>query len=244
VVPQVSTQGGLQNDTSATTTASNNAASIQLSSDGVSSTEPQAPPDSDANSDASFDPLFDDEPDASDSMRVGKNDVVTLPLSNQASRSVQSQPLQRTQVGHVAPPKNAPPLLDPTEYATYSPDILMTAAIDGQIILWDKRANTVGKGVGRLWMSEKTPPWCLSVNVFLLQLETGTDHVRKACWSADGAQLYAGRRNGTVDVWDVRQLGRSGTGNTPRLLKTLRNPLSSGVVSCVVAFPDCRHIAW
>jgi len=65
----------------------------------------------------------------------------------------------------------------------------------------------------------------------------------KACWSVDGAQLYAGRRNGVVDVWDVRQLGRSGPANTPRLLKTLRNPLSSGVVSCVVPFPDCRHIA-
>lgn len=45
-------------------------------------------------------------------------------------------------------------------------------------------------------------------------------------------------------MWDVRQLGYSGTLNTPRLLKTLRNPTSSGVVSCVVAFPDCRHIAW
>jgi len=75
-------------------------------------------------------------------------------------------------------------------------------------------------------MSDKTPPWCLS-----------------ACWSADGNQLYAGRRNGTVDVWDVRLLGRSGSLNMPRLLKTLRNPASSGVVSCVVAFPDCRHIA-
>lgn len=30
---------------------------------------------------------------------------------------------------------------------------------------------------------------------------------------------------------------------TPKLLKTLRNPASSGVVSCVVPFPDCRHIA-
>ena len=29
----------------------------------------------------------------------------------------------------------------------------------------------------------------------------------------------------------------------PKLLKTLRNPTSSGVVSCVVPFPDCRHIA-
>ncbi|KAL5498459.1 SPT8_1 [Sanghuangporus vaninii] len=29
----------------------------------------------------------------------------------------------------------------------------------------------------------------------------------------------------------------------PRLLKTLRNPMSSGAVSCVAAFPDGRHIA-
>jgi len=66
----------------------------------------------------------------------------------------------------------------------------------------------------------------------------------QACWSADGSQIYAGRRNGTVDVWDVRLVGRSGPSNTPRLLKTLRNPASSGVVSCVVAFPDCRHLVW
>ena len=56
--------------------------------------------------------------------------------------------------------------------------------------------------------------------------------------------MYAGRRNGAIDVWDVRQFGRSGIGGAPRLLKTLRNPASSGVVSCVVPFPDGRHIAW
>lgn len=55
--------------------------------------------------------------------------------------------------------------------------------------------------------------------------------------------MYAGRRNGTVDVWDTRQFGRS-VGGTPRLLKSLRNPVSSGPVSCVVAFPDGNHIAW
>lgn len=31
---------------------------------------------------------------------------------------------------------------------------------------------------------------------------------------------------------------------TPRLLRTLRNPASSGAVSCVVAFPDGKHLAW
>ena len=68
--------------------------------------------------------------------------------------------------------------------------------------------------------------------------------VSQACWSTDGSHIYAGRRNGTVDVWDVRSLGRSGPHCTPKLLKSLRNPPSSGVVSCVVPFPDGRHIAW
>ncbi|KAG6874200.1 hypothetical protein C0995_003746 [Termitomyces sp. Mi166 len=171
------------------------------------------PIDSDARSDASFDPLFDDEPEDQQGP------------SNGGAPNPQQQPPKAT-LGMIPPPKNAPPLLDSAIYSTYSPDVLMTASIDGQIIIWDRRADTPGGGVGRLWMSEKTPPWCLS-----------------ACWSADGGQIYAGRRNGTVDVWDVRLLGCSGPRNTPRLLKTLKNPLSSGVVSCVVAFPDCRHIA-
>jgi transcriptional activator SPT8 len=166
--PQASTTSSSKNDLSRTATVSRSTASAQPS-DTVSNAEPQPPADSDANSEASFDPLFDDEPDASEGTPVVTNGVA-LPLSTQAPRSAQSQPPQRTQVGHVAPPKNAPPLLDPTEYATFSPDLLMTAAIDGQIILWDKRVSTVGKGVGRLWMSEKTPPWCLSVIAFHYQL--------------------------------------------------------------------------
>lgn len=185
----------------------------------------QVAADSDAKSDISFDPLFDDEPD---SMTTEKAPVSSEPSQNASAVSpfIQHPERPRPAVGSIPPPKNAPPLLDSTTYATFSPNLLMTAYIDGQVVLWDRRVQTPGKGVGRLWMSEKTPPWCLS-----------------ACWSADGSQLYAGRRNGTVDVWDVRQLGRSGTLNTPKLLKTLRNPPSSGVVSCVVAFPDCRHIA-
>lgn len=173
-VPQAVTQVSSEN-LSGSTTVSRSTASMQVSSDPVSSTDPRPPPDSDANSDASFDPLFDDEPDASEGIRVEVNDI-PLPLSTQASHTAHSQPPQRTQVGHVAPPKNAPPLLNPTDYATYSPDLLMTVAIDGQIILWDKRVNTVGKGVGRLWMSEKTPPWCLSVNWVSFQHKPKADH--------------------------------------------------------------------
>ncbi|KAH9856911.1 WD40 repeat-like protein [Lenzites betulinus] len=170
----------------------------------------------DAKSEGSYDPLF-DEPDAD-----GDGDG-NRPSHSRASGYQQSngQSLGR---GAIAP-KGAPPILDPTTYAAFSPDLLMTAHVDGQVILWDRRVQTPGKGVGRLWMSEKTPPWCMS-----------------ACWSADGSQIYVGRRNGTVEIYDVRQTGRAASG-TPKIWKTLRNPASSGVVSCVVAFPDSRHLA-
>ncbi|KDQ60948.1 hypothetical protein JAAARDRAFT_31941 [Jaapia argillacea MUCL 33604] len=204
--------------------------------------------ESDAKSDASFDPLFDDEPDGDAEMddslfprtpltpglSMPGADVPQIPgtggvppgIPNAPSQPQVARPNIRTSFSQAAVPKNAPPLLDPASYATFSPDLLMIASVDGQVMLWDRRVQTPGTGVGRLWMSEKTPPWCVS-----------------ACWSANGNQIYAGRRNGTIDIWDVRQMGRSGPSGTPRLMKTLRNPLSSGVVSCVVAFPDSRHLA-
>ena len=111
--------------------------------------------DSDAKSDASFDPLFDDEPE--------------MPIDSVGPSNPQQQP-SRTPVGQVLPPKNAPPLLDNAKYVTFSPDLVMSASIDGQVMLWDRRVNTPGTGVGRLWMSEKTPPWCLSVRQFCMQI--------------------------------------------------------------------------
>jgi len=138
--------------------------------------------ESDAKSDTSFDPLFDDEPDpdgegdhqpAPDGgvgqVKISKESaapdghvgygVPDVGGSEPTSQSQAVRPLQSS----VAPPKNAPPLLSAENSTTFSPDILMVSAIDGQIMLWDKRANTPGKGVGRLWLSEKTPPWCVSV---------------------------------------------------------------------------------
>jgi len=222
----------------ASTLASDNLPRTQ--SDGIpgyAANSTQQTAEFDAKSDMSYDPLF-DEPDAdgeldrennghwqqTHGLNVSSSQVGPPTLAMPSHPT--SQPSGRGSTSSVAVPKNAPPLLDSAGYSTFSSDVLMTASIDGQIILWDKRVNTPRKGVGRLEMSEKTPPWCVS-----------------ACWSTDGRHMYAGRRNGTVDVWDVRQLGRSGPGGPPRLLKTLRNPTSSGVVSCVVAFPDGRHIA-
>ena len=54
-----------------------------------------------------------------------------------------------------------------------------------------------------------------------------------------GNEIMVGRRNATVDVFDVRQYGKNYSG--PRLLRTLVNPTESRTVTALVAFPDGRH---
>src|SRR5258706_2082968 len=51
-----------------------------------------------------------------------------------------------------------------------------------------------------------------------------------------------GRRNATIDIFDVRQSGK--TYNGPRLLRTLTNPSDSKTVTALAAFPDGRHLVW
>jgi transcriptional activator SPT8 len=121
--------------------------------------------DSDARSDASFDPLFDDDPEETPHpLSVHTESKLAMPGGTQTQHPL---PPPKPTTTFIPPPKNAPPLLDPTSYSTYSPELLLTASIDGQVILWDRRVQTSGTGVGRLWMSEKTPPWCLSVRSLL-----------------------------------------------------------------------------
>lgn len=132
--------------------------------------------DDDAKSDTSFDPLFDDPDGADDGSDTEAKQAATIPtqpatqLSMPQSASQPALPSRQSQrqafgAGAAAPaPKNAPPVLDSLSYSMFSPDVLMTASIDGQVMLWDRRLHTPGRGVGRLWMSEKTPPWCVSVS--------------------------------------------------------------------------------
>ena len=160
----------------ANTLAADNTARTQPDPPGQVTNSAQQAPDSDAKSEVSYDPLFDDEPDA-DGEPDGENNSQWQPTHGLNDSSSQSGPStlampshstfqpSRASTSSVVVPKNAPPLLESTAYSTFSPDILMTASIDGQIILWDKRVNTPRKGVGRLEMSEKTPPWCVSVCV-------------------------------------------------------------------------------
>ncbi|KAI8086504.1 WD40-repeat-containing domain protein [Halteromyces radiatus] len=92
-------------------------------------------------------------------------------------------------------------------------NIFLTASIDGQVLIWDRRME---KEASKVTIPNKTPPWTLS-----------------ACWGTDGSKIYIGRRNGTVDEWDY-------TGQ--KLLQSFRMPANSGPVYHVTAMPNGKHI--
>ena len=102
--------------------------------------------ESDVRSDASFDPLFDDVPEETPLPQS------TIPTESKLAMPGGAQPQtplpQPRPTTFIPPPKNAPPLLDFDSYSTYSPELLLTASIDGQVILWDRRVQTSGTGVG------------------------------------------------------------------------------------------------
>ena len=100
-----------------------------------------------------------------------------------------------------------------------SPHTFLSAAIDGPIRIWDRR---VPNPVARISNRPGVPPWCMS-----------------ACWSPDGNMIYAGRRNGTVEEFDVRKAKR---GWEPE--RTLRFPAGSGAVSAVKPMANGRHLVW
>ncbi|KZO95406.1 WD40 repeat-like protein [Calocera viscosa TUFC12733] len=143
------------------------------------------------------------------------DDATDLPTTARFFTNIQPQAATQSTASTV-------PLLGSATYTNFSDNVLMTASVDGQVLLWDTR---VQGSVGRLEMHERTPKWCIS-----------------ACWSPDGRYIYAGRRNQSVDMWDLRVLGQRSATGAPRVLRTIRNPDDSGPVSCVAAFPDGDHI--
>ena len=95
-----------------------------------------------------------------------------------------------------------------------SDSTFMATSIDGAIRIWDRRQpNPVARILPR-----NTPPWCLS-----------------ACWSPDGNCIYAGRRNNTVEEYDLRK-GLKGPD------RVFRFPNGSGAVTSVRAMPNSRHL--
>ncbi|KAJ2232249.1 Transcription factor spt8 [Coemansia sp. RSA 1722] len=104
----------------------------------------------------------------------------------------------------------------PLPAATGTSPLLMTSSIDGQCLLWDVRAPQ-DEQPQKFSPSLRTPPWATS-----------------ACWSKDGRRVYVGRRNNTVDEYEV------GMGNQP--VRTLRLPMNSGPVTALAAMANGRTL--
>ena len=89
-------------------------------------------------------------------------------------------------------------------------------AMDGVLRVWDRRQQQPIANVVPRW----TPPWCMS-----------------ACWSPDGNSIYVGRRNNTVDEFNLHK----GFTEPSRIFKF---PAGSGSVSAIRPMPNGRHLLW
>ena len=109
----------------------------------------------------------------------------------------------------------------PSQYDStqVSENIFFSASIDGPIRIWDRRQSSP---VARIGNRPGVPPWCMG-----------------ACWSPDGNRIYAGRRNGTVEEFDIH---KAKAGWQPE--RALRFPAGSGPVSAVRAMVNGRHLVW
>lgn len=131
-----------------------------------------------------------------------------------------------------APTTNSTPTPPTSTLPPQSESTFLSASFDGTLRIWDRR---VSQAIAVLPPYGGTPPWC-----------TG------ACWSPDGNFFYAGRRNCTVDEWDVRKLGggsagdlgRGGPGGGSKPSRTFRFQQGSGPVYAVRGMPNGRHLVW
>ena len=97
-----------------------------------------------------------------------------------------------------------------------SQDTFLAASMDGTLRVWDRRQP----GPVACILPRNAPPWCMN-----------------ACWSPDGNSIYAGRRNGTVEEFNLHKGLREAD-------RTFRFPQGSGPVSAVRVMPNGRHLVW
>ncbi|OLY79150.1 Transcription factor SPT8 [Smittium mucronatum] len=88
--------------------------------------------------------------------------------------------------------------------------LFMTTSIDGSTLVWDVRDKSALPM--KITPPPRTPPWALS-----------------SCWGADGKKIYVGRRNSTIDEFDIV---------AGKLVQSLKLPSSSGPVSQVCGLPN------
>ncbi|KAI8592894.1 WD40-repeat-containing domain protein [Geranomyces variabilis] len=111
-------------------------------------------------------------------------------------------------------PAHIPLFRSSTHYAA-DDSLLMATSYDGAILIYDQRTPN---GAGRKFVAKQSeaPPWCLS-----------------ACWSPNGDRVFCGRRNASIDEYDIRE---------GRWARSLRLPRDSGPVTLVAALPNSRHL--
>ncbi|KAJ4253287.1 Transcription factor spt8 [Fusarium torreyae] len=148
-------------------------------------------------------------------------DVDLVPAPTQTTEP--SQPTQDSAppASQEAPPSpslmltsHAPTQHDPTQTSSTT---FLSAAMDGALRIWDKRQSDP---VARIGTRNGVPPWCMG-----------------ACWSPNGNAIYAGRRNGTVEEFDIHKAKRNWE---PQ--RTLKFPAGSGAVSAVRPMINGRHL--
>ena len=109
--------------------------------------------------------------------------------------------------------------------STFSRDVMLSTSLSGQVILWDLRCPTYttgsgeSKGVHSLPLPAKVPPWSQS-----------------AIFNSLGDKVFVGRRNESVDEWDLRMP------TAPHFIRSLRLPSGSGPVYSLAPMPNARHI--
>lgn len=156
-------------------------------------------------------------------------DTIKAEESSQAPQE-QEQPLESQSMADVSEqldtkgpqsPMILSSQLPPTQHeaSQVSHTTFLSSAIDGTIRIWDRR---VPSPVARINSRAGVPPWCMS-----------------ACWSPDGNKIYAGRRNGTVEEFDIAKARR---GWQPE--RVLRFPAGSGAVSAIKPMVNGRHLVW
>lgn len=150
-----------------------------------------------------------------------------VPTEQTSQQPTQTDTLPGTETAEAAPPEHQ---RSPTTFVSEPPrkqhdpsqtsmTTFLSSAMDGTIRLWDRR---VPNPVARILPRSGVPPWCMS-----------------ACWSPDGNMIYAGRRNGTVEEFDVRKAKR---GWEPE--RVLKFPPGCGAVSAVKPMVNGRHLVW
>ncbi|KAL7956391.1 WD40-repeat-containing domain protein [Trichoderma compactum] len=141
----------------------------------------------------------------------------------QQDQSMESQSAADTSERHGIKRPHSPMIVSPQPPPTQhdatqiSQTTFLSSAIDGTIRVWDRR---VPSAVARIPNRVGVPPWCMS-----------------ACWSPDGNKIYAGRRNGTVEEFDIAKARR---GWQPE--RVLRFPAGSGAVSAIKPMVNGRHL--